>query len=325
MIADLAMPVQAAVVLSETAELAAEEFGAYQRLLCHMWVRGGALPLPAAPGESGALARLAGCDIEQWPRIWQAIGHLFEESPRGLTQPALSEALVAAEAERDERLARGRALTAARKPRGPSGGGTQRPVERVVEQPVARSNGHDGEPVVTRTVELTVSREGKNGGFGGSGSDLLSPSLEESGSGKDRVGRFASDIRAVFAHYRQWHPRAMVTPRPESKEWRSIAARLREGATVEDLCKAIDGYHRDPWHCGENDRNKAYLDLSLIMRDGTHVQRGLEYADDPKIGLVVSVKERRSMRAAANFVARHTEAPELPSWMQGITKLSQTG
>lgn len=88
-------------------------------------------------------------------------------------------------------------------------------------------------------------------------------------------------VRDVFAHYRKLHPRAFRNPQPDGKEWRLIRARLREGSTVEELCQAIDGYHASPYHQGKNDRGTKYLDLGLIVRDGSHVAKGLEFFAQP--------------------------------------------
>lgn len=67
------------------------------------------------------------------------------------------------------------------------------------------------------------------------------------------------------------------------------------------LCEAIDGCHRDPFHCGENDRGKTYHALSLIMRDGDHVAKFIEV---PVHQSVMSEKERRGQRAGENFLER---------------------
>jgi len=53
---------------------------------------------------------------------------------------------------------------------------------------------------------------------------------------------------------------------------RKIEGRLREGYTVEDLCKAIDGVAYSKHHRGENDEGRVWDDLELICRDGSHVE-----------------------------------------------------
>lgn len=81
-------------------------------------------------------------------------------------------------------------------------------------------------------------------------------------------------VADVIACYLELHPRA----KPGQKERKLIAARLAERWTVEELCQAIDGCHKSPHHCGDNDRNQKYQSLSLIFRDSTHVQQFIEIA-----------------------------------------------
>lgn len=117
--------------------------------------------------------------------------------------------------------------------------------------------------------------------------------------------RKAEDVRAVFAHYRTKHPRAFPKPRPDSSEWRAISKQFDGGYTVADLCRAIDGYHLSPFHCGENDRGQKYLDLGLIVRTGDHVRRGIEYAEHAARGSpVMNERERRGVRAGMSWLER---------------------
>jgi hypothetical protein len=95
-----------------------------------------------------------------------------------------------------------------------------------------------------------------------------------------------NSILAVFAHYRQKHDheRRYRTPKA-SKAWRLVQSRLVDGFSIEELCQAVDGYHKSPYHLGQNDQGREYLDLELIMRDETHVAHGIEWsANPPKAG-----------------------------------------
>jgi len=85
-----------------------------------------------------------------------------------------------------------------------------------------------------------------------------------------------SQADKVIEAYRKKHPRA----RPGKKERKLIADRLAEGYTVEDLLAAIEGCHMSKFHRGDNDRNKKYQSLELIMRDSAHVQDFAEVYDD---------------------------------------------
>lgn len=100
-------------------------------------------------------------------------------------------------------------------------------------------------------------------------------------SGSEPDGPDAAGVREVFAHYRTYHPRAIPRATSESKEWRLVRSRMREGYSAADLKRAIDGYHASPFHCGQNDRGEKYLGFEFILRDGSHVAKGLEYADNP--------------------------------------------
>ncbi len=88
----------------------------------------------------------------------------------------------------------------------------------------------------------------------------------------------SADIRAVFDHYRTFHPNAHLKPVSTTPLWKKIRVRLNEGCTVADLKAAIDGCHADPWHQGDNDRNTKYLSLDLIVRDGSHIAKFIDIA-----------------------------------------------
>jgi hypothetical protein len=65
------------------------------------------------------------------------------------------------------------------------------------------------------------------------------------------------------------HPDA----KPIDKRRRAVAARIREGYTVEQLKQAVDGCARTPHNMGQNERHERYDDLELICRSGTQVER----------------------------------------------------
>lgn len=95
-----------------------------------------------------------------------------------------------------------------------------------------------------------------------------------------------ADVLTVFEYYRRRHPRAHPRPNAKDKAWKAICARMKDGYTVEDLCKAIDGMHLTPHNLGENDRKTKYLALELCMRDSGQVARFIEAADDPGLKTV---------------------------------------
>lgn len=65
------------------------------------------------------------------------------------------------------------------------------------------------------------------------------------------------------------HPRAKL----DSKRKRVITNALKLGYTPSDLKQAIDGCANTPYNMGKNDSGQIYDDISLILRDATHIER----------------------------------------------------
>jgi hypothetical protein len=102
-------------------------------------------------------------------------------------------------------------------------------------------------------------------------------------------------INDIWLWYKRWHPKA--ASKIGDKNARLCRARLKEGFSPDDLKKAITGYHKSPFHRGENDRGQRYQSFELIMRDQGHVQRGIEMDDDPDLGNGMTEKTRRGVNA----------------------------
>jgi hypothetical protein len=69
------------------------------------------------------------------------------------------------------------------------------------------------------------------------------------------------------------HPNA----KPTRERLTKIAARLKEGYSVEDLKKAIDGCLASSHHMGDNDQGKRYDSIGLIFRNGDKVEQFMGY------------------------------------------------
>lgn len=67
------------------------------------------------------------------------------------------------------------------------------------------------------------------------------------------------------------HPRSPLTPR----RVRMLSDRLREGYTVDDLCRAAQAVGADAWHRGENDRHRRFDSLEVIFRDAGQLDKAL--------------------------------------------------
>lgn len=61
-----------------------------------------------------------------------------------------------------------------------------------------------------------------------------------------------------------------------------IAARLKEGYTVDEIKRAIDGCRASPFHRGENPTGKVWDDIELICRTGAKLEGFLNSAPAPK-------------------------------------------
>ena len=65
-----------------------------------------------------------------------------------------------------------------------------------------------------------------------------------------------------------------------SRERRSrVRARLRDGYSVEQIKRAIDGYAASSWHNGDNPAGKRYDTFDLIVRSGEKIEQGIEFAN----------------------------------------------
>lgn len=125
----------------------------------------------------------------------------------------------------------------------------------------------------------------------------------------NKVAAPAASVLAVFMHWRNYHSRAFPTPHDGMKEWHRVAARLKEGYSIDDLCRAIDGMHKSDFHNGNNDRGTKYLSLELCMRDATRVERFLQIDEEHVPNApILSEKTRRTVRAAQQWAQRRKQA-----------------
>ena len=115
-------------------------------------------------------------------------------------------------------------------------------------------------------------------------------------SSDEKPGPRSEEIADVFAHYQRYHPMAKLG----KKERRLIAARLNEGFSVAECCRAIDGIHRSPFHSGNNDNGRKYQSLELIFRNASKTNEFIEMTERPELEL--SAKNRTSIRATQRFL-----------------------
>jgi len=92
-----------------------------------------------------------------------------------------------------------------------------------------------------------------------------------------RVEATSTDVRDVFEYWVMVMgktDKALLTPGRRQK----IKARLREGYSVDQLKRAIDGCRASEFHQGMNDKGRKFDDLDLICRSGEKVEQFIEYA-----------------------------------------------
>jgi len=103
-------------------------------------------------------------------------------------------------------------------------------------------------------------------------------------------------VDLVIDHYKTYHPKA----KPGKAERDKIRKRLKDDKLlVSDLCDAIDGNHKDPHCCGNNDRGTKYHDLELIVRDSANVNKYRKFVieDNSKVpeSNVCTLEEARQL------------------------------
>lgn len=181
------------------------------------------------------------------------------------------------------------------------------PLSEPVTDPLRTRNGHVTHPLRTRdehvTLEpdLTLTPDQAQEPAPTPEPDQAPEVPTEPLSKPSAIDR-ADEVRRVFDHYRASFPKRFPRPNSSLKEWKLIRARLAEGSTVDDLCDAIDGMMRSPWHQGHNDRQKAFDSLELVVRDAKHVH---DFQAIPaRAGPVLSDKTRKSIQARDNVLDR---------------------
>jgi len=95
----------------------------------------------------------------------------------------------------------------------------------------------------------------------------------------DKKSELSVKIQTVWGAFRQYHPHCAGTLKSSRKEYKLLAARLKDGFTVPQLIQAVKGYHVNPYHCGENDTGTKYQSFELIMRNSVQVENGIRYAN----------------------------------------------
>lgn len=84
--------------------------------------------------------------------------------------------------------------------------------------------------------------------------------------------RWFGDVSEIFQYWQEAmrHPNARL--RSTSKRYKAVAARLKEGYTVEQIKSAINGCRASPYHMGQNETGTVYDELELICRNDVKLE-----------------------------------------------------
>jgi hypothetical protein len=119
----------------------------------------------------------------------------------------------------------------------------------------------------------------------------VGPSREEEGSTDNPVSQNASrptptqlEREAIQRIWDYWIEISGKKQRFDSKRERMIRSALRMGFDEEDIKRALLGLWRNPWHHGENEQRKVYLEIRYALRgigdesDDTRIEKAISWA-----------------------------------------------
>jgi uncharacterized protein YdaU (DUF1376 family) len=252
-----------------TADMAPNSIGIYVRCLCHQWGKG------FVPNDKAKVARLSGATIAEVETAWPELVEKFVEiEPGKLINERLESERQKLLAKRESRSEAGKRGAAARWGDG-------------------NANGEANGSAITAAKQSDDKHMTSRVGIG------LVNGIEDGIEDKDG----STLAKEVADHYCTYHPRSKAG----DKELSKIRERLKDGFTVDDLKLAIDGCHVSPWHCGQNNENRKYQNLELIMRDSSKVTQFIELAGqqgDPKL----TARSSRSLSAIQSWLHKKNGA-----------------
>lgn len=104
-------------------------------------------------------------------------------------------------------------------------------------------------------------------------SSKASPSADASES----LGGKYTPVAEVVSYYKTVHPTRGKNIKPGSAAWKRIRRAIKDGNSVEDLIKAIDGNKICPWH----QNVPAGHGIEYIFRNQSKIEGFIERANDP--------------------------------------------
>lgn len=106
-------------------------------------------------------------------------------------------------------------------------------------------------------------------------------------------------VPEIFAYWQK----CMNSPdsKLDKKRIDKIRSALKTGYSPREICEAIKGCSRSPWHMGQNENNRKYNRIDLILRDADHIDNFIVLAGQKVVG--TETLEERNARIIADFVA----------------------
>jgi hypothetical protein len=133
-------------------------------------------------------------------------------------------------------------------------------------------------------------------------------SLEKEGREGNKEEKYSVKAREVFDHWVSVMGKPAQTKFPStSKRYINVVSRLKEGFTVDDLKRAVDGCKATPHNMGQNDRGETYNDLELICRNVENVERFMRNAKSPPRPKQKNAPLPGSLGAAPSAAATYVE------------------
>lgn len=276
---DIWMPLYVKDYLGATSRLTTEQHGAYMLLIMDYWLNG---PLP---DDDAMLAQIARLSPEQWGKHRPSIERLFSVHEGQWRHRRIDREIEAARDRKKQAVERGKAGAKARweKNNAENEAGNGESIEQASDKQSSKDSSAPS-PAQSSTPPQSKSK---------------APDSKPSSSSQKREPDRSDEAREVFSYWQQTlgHPRAKL----DGKRYKAIRGRLSNGYSVSDLCKAIDGCKRSPYHMGDNEQGTVYDDIELICRDAPHVDKFLKLSEGPDLS-GMSGAARRTASAAQRFV-----------------------
>jgi len=107
------------------------------------------------------------------------------------------------------------------------------------------------------------------------------PTRSETGStsGASELPLQGTDAATEVFTYWQKVMKKPPTSRLTDDRRKAVSARLKDGYSVAQIKRAIDGCSKTPHNCGENANHTRYDDLELICRNGSNLERFIANAE----------------------------------------------